>query len=87
MSLNPMTHVLYTVTGQIYLDLCKVGLPSGGLISLSNSVNLADAPRLEEVSMTHFQAPGLKFAKLLSGKLLLCKVFIKQSREIEEDQM
>ena len=75
------------MTGQSYLDLCKVGLASGGLISLSNSVNLADAPRLDKISATHtFQAPALKLANLLRGKLLLCKVFTEQSRVIKEDQ-
>ena len=72
------------LTGQSYLDFCKEGLPNDGLISLSNSVNLADAPRLAEISVTHFQTPALKLAKVLNGKLLLCKVFTKQSKEIKD---
>ena len=74
------------MTGQSLVDLCKHGLSSSGLISLSNSVNLADAPRLEEVSLTHRDSLALRLAKLLSGKLLLCKVFIGQCREIQTGQ-
>ena len=56
------------------MDVCKDGLCGIGPISLSNSVNMADAPRLEEILKQSY-LPAMKLAKLLNGLLLLCKVF------------
>ena len=62
------------------MDVCKGGLCGGGPVSLSNSVNMADAPRLEEIS-TQNHLPAMKLAKLLNGQLLLCKVFTGKGLE------
>ena len=66
------------------MDVCKNGLCEDGPISLSNSVNMADAPRLEDISSRHDHLPAMKLAKLLNGQLLLCKVFTGQGLELED---
>ena len=58
--------------------MCKDGLCGAGPVSLSNSVNMADAPRLKEIS---YHPPPMKLAKLLNGQLLLCKVFTGRGLE------
>jgi hypothetical protein len=63
------------------VDVCKDGLCGAGPVSLSNSVNMADAPRLEEISSLQNLPPPMKLAKLLNGQLLLCKVFTGQGLE------
>ena len=78
-----------TVLGPPYLDVCKDGPKADGLISLSNSVNLADAPRLDKLSRrgsTVTMTKG-KLAELLNGKLLLCKVLVGHKIEAREDQL
>lgn len=58
-----------------------------GFITLSNSVNLADAPRLKDMSLRHSQCQELKLANALNGQLLLCKVFIGQSVEMKDNKV
>ena len=66
------------------MDMCKDGLCGVGPVSLSNSVNIADAPRLEEISLQN-HPPTMKLANLLNGQLLLCKVFTGRGlQEIKE---
>ena len=65
--------------------MCKDGLCGVGPVSLSNSVNNADAPRLEEISSLQNHPPAMKLANLLNGQLLLCKVFTGRGlQEIKE---
>ena len=71
------------VLGPSYLDVCKDGPKADGLISLSNSVNSADAPRLEKLSTMTKE----KLAELLNGRLLLCKVFVGHKIKAREDQL
>ena len=73
------------MAGQVCVDLCKDGLPNEGFISLSNSVNLADAPRLGHLSPQDGPLSAMELAKISSGKLLLCKVFIGQSAQVEQE--
>ena len=74
------------VLGPSYLEVCKDGPKTDGLISLSNSVNSADAPRLEKLSSTLTMSKE-KHAQLLHGRLLLCKVFVGHKVEAREDQL
>lgn len=64
------------------MDLCKLGLSKEVPISLTNSVNVADAPRLEEILSMKSCLPAERLAKVLDGQLLLCKVFV-ESLEIK----
>ena len=63
------------------MDVSKDGLYGTGPVSLSNSVNMADAPRLEEILSWQNQPPAIKLAKLLNGQLLLCKIFTGRGLE------
>lgn len=63
------------------MDVCKDGLYKAGPVSLSNSVNIADSPRLEEILSLRDHPPAMKLAKALNGQLLLCKVFTGQGLE------
>ena len=75
-------HCSFSITtlcsGQCYVDVCKDGLCGASPVSLSNSVNMADTPRLKEISSLH---PPMKLAKLLNGQLLLYKVFTGRGLE------
>lgn len=61
--------------------MSKDGLCGAGPVSLSNSVNMADSPRLEEILSQQNHPPAMKLAKLLNGQLLLCKVFTGRGLE------
>ena len=63
------------------MDVSKDGLCGAGPVSLSNSVNMADAPRLEEILSQQNHPSSMKLAKLLNGQLLLCKVFTGRGLE------
>lgn len=66
--------------------MCQNGcaVSDDGFIVLTNSVNLADAPRLSEAGV--MQGGGGRLEKVLRGKLLLCKVFMGQTAKTQSHQ-
>ena len=65
-------------------SLCEEGLGGGGVVLMSNSVNLADAPRLKAAG---FHGDGLHGDRAVKawlareGVLVLCKVFMGQTSD------
>ena len=51
---------------------------------MTNSVNLADAPRLTETGVV--KGGGGRLGRVWRGKLLLCKVFLGQVTETRSDK-
>ena len=51
---------------------------------MTNSVNLADAPRLTEAGVV--KGAGGRLGRVWRGKLLLCKVFLGQIAETRNNK-